>query len=68
MKTYRVGILSLLAALLLGLSLGASPAELPVKDDVMVQTYRQALAVNAQDVLAQFNLGLALYKLKPARF
>ena len=35
-----------------------------VQDDVMVQTYRKAIAIDSQDVLAYFNLGLALYKLE----
>jgi superkiller protein 3 len=34
------------------------------EDDVMVQTYRQAISVDPNDVLAHFNLGLALYKLE----
>ncbi len=31
-------------------------------EDVMVQTYRRAIEIDPQDVIAHFNLGLALYK------
>jgi len=34
------------------------------QDDVTVKTYRQAVAVDPTDVIAHFNLGLALYKLE----
>ncbi|NTV53104.1 MAG: tetratricopeptide repeat protein [Candidatus Firestonebacteria bacterium] len=63
MSFSRPGISVVLAVWLLGFPLAGNTAP-DTADDVMVQTYRQALAVNSQDVLAQFNLGLAFYKLE----
>lgn len=53
------------AALWLCVGAGAGGAALAadVQDDVMVDTYRKAIAIDSNDVIAHFNLGLALYKL-----
>jgi tetratricopeptide (TPR) repeat protein len=48
----------------LGALAGAAESVGGVQDDVMVETYRKAIAIDPSDVIAHFNLGLALYKLE----
>ncbi len=65
MTRIRVGLFLAIGMTLfpLGLALGGDGNRVS-NDDAMVQTYRKAVEVDPSDVLAQFNLGLALYKME----
>lgn len=56
------GLLLGLLCLFLGACASTPPQPQGTADDVMIRTYRQAIALSPNDVIAHFNLGLALYK------